>query len=130
MTGLPAAWASTAVMPNSSMLGTTTARAPAYSAGELGVACAPQELGLGIGLAERGLLRPAADDADRRVRAPGGLQCDVHALVAHELGDDQERLAGSPGREPVGFHRRVDDRGLAPVEAQDPLPCELGVGDV
>ena len=31
ITGLPAAWASTAVMPNSSMLGTTTARAPAYS---------------------------------------------------------------------------------------------------
>ena len=98
------------MIPNSSMLGTTTARALAYSAASSLVVGAPEELGLGVGRARAPRARARADDADRRARAARRLERDVHALVAHELGDDQQRVAGSPGREAVGFHRRMDDR--------------------
>ena len=51
-------------------------------------------------------------------------------LCAHQLGDDEQRVAGLAGSEAMGLHRWMDDRGVAAVVALDPLAGELGVGDV
>ena len=76
------------------------------------------------------MVGPRADDLDRRARTAGGLERDVQALVAEDLRDDQQRVAGLAGGEAMGLHGRVDDDGVAPVVALDSLAAELGDGDI
>ena len=76
------------------------------------------------------MVRSRADDLDRCARATRGLERQVHALVAQDLRDDQQRVAGLTRREAVGLHRRMDHRGVASVMALDSLAAKLGDGDV
>jgi hypothetical protein len=97
---------------------------------QLHVVRASEELRLGEGLFQGGVIGPAADHADRRACPARGLQRDVQTLVRDQLGDDQQRVAGVAGGEAMGLHGRVDHGRLAPVVALDPFAAELRDGDV
>ena len=97
---------------------------------EIPVADAAEELGLRVGVLERAMVRTRADDLDRRTSATRCLERQMQALVADQLGDDQQRVAGLTRCEAMRLDGRMDDRGVTAVVPPDPLARETRVGDV
>src|SRR5205085_5486545 len=98
---------------------------------QVAVAYAPQELRIGaVPGTQLVELRPRTDDLDRPARPPRGLERDVDALVAHELGHHEQEVLGPTAREALDLNRGVDHGRVAPPVPADPLLGELGVRDV
>src|SRR5207245_9002877 len=93
--------------------------------GELTVAGAPEELRLPVRLAQSVSVGPGSDDADGHAGTTRCLEGDVHALVAHQLRDDEQRISPRARCEALRLDRRVHDGRLAAVVALDSLPREL-----
>ena len=130
-TGRPAAWASTAAIPNSSVAVTTSALRPGQQLRRAQVGDAPGKANVAGGAAAQvGLLGAVSGDHQRPSEAVERLHGNTDALVGHELGEHEVIVLDRAGREARGLDRRMHDRRVAVEVAGNPLLGRVRVGNV
>ena len=100
-TGRPAACASTAVIPNSSMFGITSAAARGEQIGQLSIVESAKEFGvLAVQGSQALLVGSATDNLDPDSGQPCGLESKIDPLMAHQLADDEKEAFGLSADKP------------------------------